>query len=158
VFRDTASQTERSFARLTGRLATAATVTLAVVRVGRFFTTDKAGEWWVVGPAKRWAWRSTEPNGKAPWPTVNAAREQDYVAQPMETPLPSWGWRSKLVSIFDCGFCLAPWLTGAAIIVEALTSPRVPVLRRLRPVWRWLTLTLAGSYVAGHIWNRLDNH
>lgn len=130
-------------------------LTLAAVRIARFMSTDKAGEWWIVGRAKRWAWSHERPvdvteQVKAADPTL--PKNEGKVAA---TPLPEWGWRSKAVNIFDCGFCMTPWLMGAAIVVEALTTLRP--LRWARYPWRWLVLTLAGSYVAGHIWKRNDD-
>lgn len=123
----------------------------AVLRVARFLTTDTAGEWWVVGPAKRWAWRQiAAPELQE---QLEAKFEEERLSDvPTQSPHASNGWQAKLVQVFDCGYCLTPWLTGGALIGEA-TLGRIPIIKH---VWRWLTATLALSWVLGHVWHKMD--
>ena len=143
---------------------------LAAVRVARLTTKDEWGEWVYVGRIKRWATWAEAPFKKrdnyadgtserivakdaaGPWINIDNGEMGSAL-----TPPPEWGWRSKLVKGLDCGFCLTPWLVGGLLIATALTRPGRP-LALLRPFFDWLVSTLALSYVAGHVWNKLDNN
>ena len=130
-----------------------AVLVLATLRLVRFLTTDKLGEWTIVGPLKRWAWRNDQSLSE----DIRTRLEEVFVrdmreGKPQETPPAHRGWRSKMVNGLDCGYCLSPWITGGLLIGEA-TLGRIPVVKH---VWRWLTATLALSYVIGHAWKRLD--
>lgn len=129
-------------------------VALATARATRFFTADKLGEWAIVGPLKRWAWRRESTADPAVLAQLEEVFERDLrEGKPQESPAAHYGWRSKLVGGLDCGYCLSPWIFGGLLIGSAIAS-RVPGLRH---VFSWLLTTLAGSYVVGHTWNRLDN-
>lgn len=131
---------------------------LAALRVTRFSTSDKLGEWWLVGRAKAWAYRReaqaqvieghefTAPQ-VAQLATTSAMR-----GETVPTPPVSWGWRSKLVSGLDCPFCVGFW-AGALILLGDVVTRRVPLLRGL---WTFALGTLALNYVTGHVSSRLD--
>lgn len=126
---------------------------LAALRVTRFFTSDKLGEWWLVGRAKRWAWQREMPNLLPD----SAARLADpnlerNAGQAAATPLVSWGWRSKLVSGLDCPFCVGFW-AGVLILLGDVVTRRVPLLRGL---WTFALGALALNYATGHVSSRLD--
>lgn len=118
---------------------------LTTLRLTRFSTSDFLGEWLLVGPAKRWAWRETHPT-KRPI----AAGMTD--GTPIPTPDPTTGWRSKLVKGLDCSFCVGFWL-GALVLLAEIVAPRIPVVRHL---WRFAAGALALNYVTGHISARID--
>ncbi|QGZ16686.1 hypothetical protein PBI_DEWDROP_38 [Microbacterium phage Dewdrop] len=125
---------------------------LTALRLARFVTTDKLGEWTIAGPLVHWAWRR-EGLAHVDHPGAQQQlREWEPGASPLPLPDPTWGWRSKLVNGLDCGYCLTPWLSGALIVGEA-TVGRIPVVKQL---WRLVTVTLAASYVLGHVWARMD--
>jgi hypothetical protein len=105
-----------------------------------------------VGPAKRWAWRQTADDELMQFLEPKFAQTK-LTGETQPAPSLDRGWQAKAVSIFECGYCLTPWLAGAALIAE-VTIARVPVVGS---VYRWLMATLATSYIAGHIWNRLDH-
>jgi len=123
------------------KLIRAALLVLAAARATRFFTSDTLGEWTIVGPAKRWAFRHEAPE-----------EFRDLVDDPQPTPEAHWGWRSKLTKGLDCPFCIGFWL-GALILLGEVTVGRVPVLRQL---WRFAIAAFALNYVAGHVSARLD--
>ena len=126
-------------------LSRLALVAIATARLTRFVTSDWLGEWTLVRPLKRWAVRAESPMHSGPRPAGWDPDDRD--------PDPDNGWRSKLVKGLDCGYCLSPWIFGGLLIAHAIAS-RVP---GLRPIFTWLLTTLAGSYVVGHLWDRLDN-
>ena len=121
-------------------------VALTALRLTRFITSDFLGEWTIVGPAKRWAWRCEAPDSYA-LPETSAGR-----ADPMPTPDPSWGWRSKLVKGLDCPHCIGFHLGWLVLLGEAI-APRIPVVRHL---WRFALAALALSYVTGHVSSKVD--
>lgn len=126
---------------------------LAAARLVRFVTADLLGEWTIVAPFKRWAWRREMPADITERVhDVDPNREQNRANVAM-TPIASWGWRSKIAKGLDCGYCLSPWILGGLLIGTAIFS-RIPGVRL---VWGWLLGTLGGSYIIGHTWNRLDN-
>lgn len=115
---------------------------LAALRLTRFVTSDFLGEWWIAGPAKRWAWR----NGTDGYSPSEIARS------PAPTPRPENGWRSKLVKGLDCPFCVGFWL-GVLVLLAEVVAPRIPVVR---PLWRFAAGALALNYVTGHVSARID--
>ncbi|UDL16206.1 hypothetical protein SEA_KOZIE_10 [Microbacterium phage Kozie] len=115
---------------------------LAALRATRFITSDHLGEWWLVGPAKRWAWRRGT-HGYSP---------TEINADPAPTPDPASGWRAKLVSGLDCPFCVGFWITGAAVLAAAAAN-RGP---RRRAAFQLLAGAVGANYVTGHISSRLD--
>ena len=138
--------------RLTGvsnpveKIATAGLLLLASVRLTRFVTSDFLGEWTLVGPAKRWAHRH-ESGAEAQGQAEDAYRW----GQPIPTPEPWQGWRSKLVKGLDCPFCVGFWLGGLVLLGEA-TLGRSP----LRPLWRFGLTMLGMNYLVGHLSSRID--
>ena len=104
-------------------------------------TSDKLGEWLIVGRVKRWASQIESPV------TPPALGEVD----PYPTPEPHWGWRSKLVSGLDCPYCVGFWLGGVVLLVSMLR--RAPVVG---PVVRFGLGMLALNYVVAHMSARID--
>lgn len=131
-------------------------VALATLRITRFFTSDKLGEWWLVRPAKRWAWyaeawRGVE--GDYPLDVKRTHAEDTFrTTDPAPTPLASWGWRSKLVSGLDCPFCVGFWAGALVLLVEVVTRR----VRPLRALWTFAAGALALNYATGHTSSRLD--
>lgn len=133
-------------------------LTLAALRATRFFTSDKLGEWWVLGRAKAWAYRreaqGQEVSGRQ-LTAVQVAQLATNSAQrgePVPTPPPAWGWRSKLVSGLDCPFCVGFW-AGVLVLLGDVLTRRVPLLRGL---WTFAAGALALNYATGHVSSRLD--
>lgn len=131
-------------------------IALAAMRATRFFTSDKLGEWWIVGPAKLWATRReavappTVPYSAAQ--IVAAAEAARIQGDAVPTPRPGWGWRSKLVSGLDCPFCVGFWV-GALILLGDVLTRRV---RPLRALYTFALGSLALNYAVGHASSRLD--
>ena len=123
------------------RLAWIGVAALATARLTRFFTSDKLGEWLIVGRVKRWASQIESPV------TPPALGEVD----PYPTPEPHWGWRSKLVSGLDCPYCVGFWL--GALVLAVLPLRRVPVLGALI---RFGLGAFALNYAVGHVSSRID--
>lgn len=128
-----------------------ALVALAALRATRFITSDKLGEWWLVGPAKRWAARREVPDD------VRADLEKRFSHEirdnaPVANPPARWGWRSKLVSGLDCPFCVGFWVVAAALLAEVATRR----VRPLRALWTFVAGVAAMNYVTGHVSSRLD--
>ena len=123
------------------RLAWIGVAALATARLTRFFTSDKLGEWLIVGRVKRWASQIESPV------TPPALGEVD----PYPTPEPHWGWRSKLVSGLDCPYCVGFWL--GALVLAVLPLRRVPVLGALI---RFGIGAFALNYAVGHVSSRID--
>ena len=123
------------------RLAWIGVAALATARLTRFFTSDKLGEWLIVGRVKRWASQIESPT------TPPALGEVD----PYPTPEPRWGWRSKLVSGLDCPYCVGFWL--GALVLAVLPLRRVPVLGALI---RFGIGAFALNYVVAHMSARID--
>ncbi len=121
----------------------AVVLVLAAARATRFFTSDTLGEWTIVGPAKRWAFRN-DPGVPDDF--------RDLVDDPQPTPEPRWGWRSKLTKGLDCPFCIGFWM-GALVLLGEVTLGRIPGVRHL---WRFGVSAFALNYVAGHLSARLD--
>lgn len=126
---------------MTAKAVRALVLALAAARATRFFTSDTLGEWTIVGPAKRWAFRHEAP-----------AEFRDLVDDPQPSADPRWGWRSKLTKGLDCPFCIGFW-AGAAILLGEVTLGRIPVIRQL---WRFGVAAFALNYVVGHASSRLD--
>lgn len=124
-------------------LSRLALVAIATARLTRFITSDKLGEWWLVGPLKRWAWRRGT-HGYSPTELNNA--------DPVPTPDPRSGWRSKLVSGLDCPFCVGFWIGAAVLLGEVLTGRT----RLLRGVWTFTLAALGLNYAVGHLSSRVD--
>ncbi|QXN74811.1 hypothetical protein SEA_PHRANCESCO_19 [Microbacterium phage Phrancesco] len=122
-------------------LARLGMIVLATARATRFITSDHLGEWWIVGPAKRWAWRKGT-HGYSP---------SEIAVDPAPTPDPRSGWRAKLVKGLDCPFCVGFWIGGVILLGEA-TIGRSP----LRPLWRFGIGMLGLNYLVGHISSRID--
>lgn len=120
---------------------------LAALRLTRFVTSDKLGEWWFVGRVKVWALRREAPEGAI----VSDGRYQPG-DDAMPTPPADWGWRSRLVSGLDCPFCVGFWI-GAAVLLAEIVTRRIPVLRGL---WSFVAGALALNYVTGHVSSRID--
>lgn len=134
---------------------------LAALRITRFFTSDKLGEWWLVGPAKLWATRrearDREPDDIVPMRVtrerfISDALRERVGGSAVSTPFVSWGWRSKLVSGLDCPFCVGFWV-GVLVLLGDVLTRRV---RPLRALWTFAAGALALNYVTGHISSRLD--
>lgn len=114
----------------------------ATLRLTRFVTSDFLGEWTIVGPAKRWAWKRS---GVGYQPSEIGAR-----VEAVPTP-PHWsGWRSKLVKGLDCPFCVGFWI-GAVVLVATVVCPKP-----LRPLLRLAYGSLGLNYAVGHISSRID--
>lgn len=130
-----------------------ALVALAALRVTRFFTSDSLGEWWVAGPAKRWAWRREATTDPAVLAQLEEVFERDLRdGKPQETPSAQYGWRSKLVSGLDCPFCVGFW-AGVLVLLGDVVTRRV---RPLRGLWTFALGALALNYATGHVSSRLD--
>lgn len=125
---------------------------LAALRLTRFVTSDKLGEWWVAGPLVLWAWRSDEPIGHMNSADIARIRSMDPAEAAPPMPNAHWGWRSKLVNGLDCPFCVGFWI-GAAVLLAELVTRRVPALRGL---WSFIAGALALNYVTGHVSKRID--
>lgn len=136
-------------------LATVGVATLAAARMTRFFTSDTLGEWVVVGPAKTWATQQEAPRDAEGEAWVLDALEAPAAGRIVDAPPPHWGWRSKLVSAFDCPYCVGQWMAALATVGVAVhRSPLTP-----GPVKLGLSLlggALAMNYVTGHVSSHLD--
>lgn len=120
---------------------------LAALRLTRFVTSDFLGEWTIAGPAKRWA------HGYESSPAeVAAVNQAERDGNPVPTPRPENGWRSKLVKGLDCPFCVGFWL-GCLVLLAEVVAPRIPVVHHL---WRFAAGALALNYVTGHVSARID--
>lgn len=137
------------------------TLTLAVLRMTRFVTTDALGDWWFVQPAERWAARHEDNNRKATIVTIQEMQGkpmtvgatmfiQDKVDQ-LEQDDPM-SWQARLVSGLSCPFCVGFHLTWAMIVLTLLTVT-VPVLSI---IWHVILAALAVNYVTAHISAKLD--
>lgn len=131
---------------------------LATLRLTRLITTDWLGEWAIVDPAKRWAADRADVRRDGAYSDewrnhADRIAEADRIGDAIPMPPTSWGWRARLVNGLDCGYCLSPWIFGGLLIASAITS-RIPGVGR---IFAWLLATLSGSYVVGHLWDRLDN-
>lgn len=126
---------------------------LAAMRLSRFITTDKLGDWLIVRPAQEWAIRH-EGEGVEVVETYIAASGEELPSKYERTGEPDEdnGWRSKLVTGLECPFCAGFW-AGAALIAADMALPREGAARA---VFTWGTRALAMNYVAGHISSRLD--
>lgn len=119
----------------------AALLALAVARATRFFTSDSLGEWTIVGPAKRWAFRHEAP-----------AEFRDLNDDPQPSPEARWGWRSKLTKGLDCPFCVGFW-AGVLGLLGEVTLGRIP---GVRAVWRFGVAAFGLNYLVGHVSSRID--
>lgn len=128
----------------TRALAGAAVAALAVARVTRFFTSDTLGEWTIVGPAKRWAWGKETPYDP----------DQFDESDPVPTPQPTNGWRSKLVSAFDCPWCIG-FHVGVLVLLGNIIAPKIPVVRH---VWKFLINALALNAGANALADKLGTY
>lgn len=122
------------------------------MRLSRFITSDKLGDWLIVRPAQAWAIR----HEGAPTPEPEFVTREgvtltnpNYPGQAVDEDN---GWRSKLVTGLECPFCAGFW-AGAALIAADMALPREGAARA---VFTWGTRALAMNYVAGHISSRLD--
>lgn len=130
---------------------------LAAMRLSRFITSDKLGDWLIVRPAQEWAIRheggEIDPDLAV---LVQHEGETDYEFEERLrghlVPDEENGWRSKLVSGLECPFCAGFW-AGAALLAADMALPREGVART---AFTWGTRALAMNYVAGHISSRLD--
>uniref|UniRef100_A0AAU7J7F6 DUF1360 domain-containing protein n=2 Tax=unclassified bacterial viruses TaxID=12333 RepID=A0AAU7J7F6_9VIRU len=136
------------------KAARVALVALATARATRFITSDWLGEWWIAGPARKWADRHEE-----------ADRREEYERKRANAngPMPAyahWGsprdgeprtWRGKLVKGLDCPFCVGFWIGGLILLGEATIGRS-----RLRPLWRFGIAMLGLNYIVGHISARID--
>jgi len=133
-------------------------VVLATLRATRFVTSDHLGEWWLVGPAKNWAYQREARAHEIDGCERTAAEVAQFAAsalgrgEALPSPPPSWGWRSKLVKGLDCPFCVGFWIAALALLAEVATR-RVPVLRGL---WSFVAGVGAINYVTGHVSSRID--
>lgn len=119
-----------------------AILVLAVLRATRLITQDWLGEWWLVGPAKRWAVSNDVREGTAPPVGTDGMIDLHY-----------GGWRSRLVSGLDCPHCVGFHLGWLALLGEVVLG-RIPGVRY---VWRFALTAFALSYVVGHVSARLDS-
>lgn len=136
------------------RIFKALIIFLATARLMRFLTTDTLGEWTIVGPMKRWAWRKEHRKSNADLSDaeintfLEELMEQD---EPVPTPPAASGWRSKLVHGFDCPFCSGFWM--GLLVLVASTMIRVPLIG---PLLKLAGVGLALNYVAAHLSSRID--
>ena len=133
------------------RLAWIGVAALATARLTRFFTSDKLGEWLIVGRVKRWAARREVPADLA---ADLERRFDEEVSQgrAVASPPARWGWRSKLVSGLDCPYCVGMWI-GLLVLIGQTIAPRIPVVRTL---WKFTIGALALNYLVGHVSSRID--
>ena len=133
------------------RLAWIGVAALATARLTRFFTSDKLGEWLIVGRVKRWAARREVPADLA---ADLERRFEEEVSQgrAVGSPPARWGWRSKLVSGLDCPHCVGMWI-GLLVLIGQTIAPRIPVVRTL---WKFTIGALALNYLVGHVSSRID--
>lgn len=117
---------------------------LAALRATRFITSDHLGEWFIVGPLKRWAWR----RGTVGYSPSEIGERVEAVP----TPPHYGGWRARLVKGLDCPFCVGFWITAAAVLAAAAAN-RGP---RRRAAFQVLAGAFGANYVTGHISSRLD--
>lgn len=126
-------------------------VVLATLRLTRFVTQDWLGEWWLVGPAKRWAIRRHN---------ASVAEDQRYVEweDAMQDHHEFWSKEIKLVKGLDCPFCIGFWV-GAGVLLVVSLSRRHPsgVGARAGASARFALAALALNYVTGNINQRMDS-
>jgi hypothetical protein len=120
---------------------------LAALRATRFITSDTLGEWTIVGPVKRWAHRHESG-------ATEQGQAEDAVlyGQPVPSPDPRNGWRSKMVKGLDCPFCIGFWFTALAVVGAALAN-RGP---RRRAAFQVAAGAFGANYLTGHVSARLD--
>jgi len=124
---------------------------LTALRLTRFITSDHLGEWWIVGPLKRWAARREAPAHLRDRLEAEIAEAIEREA-PQFNPPHGWGWRSKLVKGLDCPFCVGFWIGGAVLLAEVATR-HTPLLRG---VWTFVAAAFALNYAVGHVSKRID--
>lgn len=135
------------------RAAALGVAALATARLTRFFTSDKLGEWLIVGRVKRWAARREVPADLA---ADLERRFEEEVSQgrAVASPPARWGWRSKLVSGLDCAACIGFWLGALVLLGEVIVKTRA--FRWVRPIWRFALGAFALNYVVFHVSSRID--
>jgi hypothetical protein len=121
----------------------------ATMRLTRFITTDWLGEWTLVRPIKRWAFRAEVAEEQAIRSLIQSGLSvgEAYGDTPAEEPRT---WQGKLAKGLDCPFCIGFWL-GLGVLVLATITPRV-----LRPILNIMLGSLAMNYVVGHVSSRID--
>lgn len=122
------------------------------MRLSRFITSDKLGDWLIVRPAQEWAIRHEGAPTPEPEFVIRegvALTNPNYPGQAVDEEN---GWRSKLVSGLECPFCAGFW-AGAALLAADMALPERGAARA---VFTWGTRALALNYVAGHVSSRLD--
>lgn len=127
---------------------------LATLRMTRFITSDFLGEWTIVGPAKKWAWRNearVNCDHDGWYEEQDEMRAAVSTADPVPTPDASWGWRSKLVKGLDCPYCVGFWIGAAVLLVSVLPLPKP--LSALRS---YVLGAFALNYVVGQVSSRVD--
>ncbi len=125
-------------------LSRLALVAIATARLTRFITTDHLGEWYIVGPLKRWAWRKS---GVGYTPSEIGER-----VEAVPTPPHYGGWRARLVKGLDCPFCVGFWIGALVLLGEVVTRRWRP----LRAVWTFALGALGLNYAVGHVSSRID--
>lgn len=120
-------------------------VALAALRLTRLITSDHLGEWYIVGPLKRWAWR----RGTVGYSPSEIGERVEAVP----TPPHYGGWRARLVKGLDCPFCVGFWI-GALVLFGELLAGRSP--RWLRGAWSFGLGALGLNYLVGHVSKRID--
>lgn len=106
-------------------MLTALWTTLATLRLTRFVTTDKLGDWWIVQPAKQWAYSRERPEHE--------------------------GWRTKIAEATECKWCVGFWI-GVLVMLGQIIAPRIPVVRH---VWQFTLMALSLNVVANAVGEKL---
>lgn len=126
----------------------------AAIRMSRFVTTDSLGDWTIVRPLKRWAWRREVRDvliAENPGIALHPSMHDEPIAP---TPEPENGWRSKIATGIECPFCVGFWVALASLAALALargSAPR-PAADALRVVYGALGM----NYALAHLSSRLD--
>lgn len=143
------------------------TLTLAILRMTRFVTTDKLGQW-LLDPIYRWAGRreqrrrvtllqsffgaeeTAKQEGRTLTPEDHARLAEAREKFDDPTPL---SWQARLVSGLWCPFCVGFHLAWIMIALT-LALVTVPVASI---IWHVILAALAINYVTAHISARIDS-
>lgn len=140
-----------------------ALVVVATARLIRFVTEDSLGQWWVVQPVRRWAWKPeavARRDALARWQAAHEATTTYTLSDGSTTTDPETAfedayaeegaaltWQAKVASGIDCRWCVGFWI-GVLVLVGEVTLGRIPGVRHL---WTFALAALALNSVANGV-------
>jgi len=127
-------------------------VILASLRLTRLITTDWLGEWLIVAPIKRWAWRFEGPELQRRSEALPRAATLELVTE--YDPSDPFTWQAKFAKGLDCPFCVGYWVGSAVLVIT--TAAVLYGAEALVVAWGVLLGTFALNYLVGHVSNKID--